>query len=130
MAHLSLDWDNAEKTILRLTIYNGWTWEDAFEMNPVGLRLLRDADHTVHVLVDFTNTRDLPTGATMHMPTILNSYPPNLGLVIAVTQHTLVNRMINVLRAVFPGKLSEKFQVVDSFEDAYARFADYSDTAG
>jgi hypothetical protein len=96
-----------------------------FELNPVGLKLLKDADHTVHVLIDFTHTRDLPSGATLHLPGLLNSYPPNLGLVIAVTQHTLVNRMINVVRAVFAGRLSEQFQVVDSFDDAYARFAEY-----
>ncbi len=61
------------------------------------------------------------------MPGLLSNYPPNLGLVVAVTQHTLVNRMINVVRAVFPGKLASQFQVVESFEDAYARFSEYND---
>lgn len=128
MAHLALDWDNAEKTILRLTLYDGWTWDDVFELNPVALKLVRDADHTVYVLIDFTHTRDLPSGATMHLAAILSGYPPNLGLVVAVTQHTLVNRMINVVRIVLAGRLAQQFQVVDTFDDAYARFRAYADT--
>src|SRR3954469_24027639 len=116
MMHISLNWDNdIEKTILRLTMHDGWTWDDMFQINPVSLMLMRDADHTVYMLVDMTQTRDLPSGVMAYAADLLPKFPPNLGLVLVVTQQALAQGMVNVLRSVFPDDMAAKVQAVASF---------------
>ncbi len=113
--NLSIAWDNPEQTVIRQTLLDGWTWEALYELNQQTNAMMRSVDHTVHLMVDFTQTSHLPVGGLTHAHNIFKNYPPNFGILVVVTHNLLVERMISMFQAVY----SRKVYGVGSFDDAY-----------
>ena len=62
---LQVEWDNAEKTIIRITYTEKWTWSDFYAANTEAVAMMKTVQHTVHFLADFRQSRSLPLGGAI-----------------------------------------------------------------
>lgn len=125
--NVSLDWDNDEQTIIRLTLHDGWAYDELFELNPRTIAMMRSVDHPVHVLVDYTLTNDMPLGSAMHAKNLSKDWPANFGILAAVTTNLLVQRTLMLVQGADRGKrgIGSRVFFVPTFEEAYDKFAQY-----
>lgn len=115
---VTLDWDDAEKTRVRLTLLDNWEWEDLNVIIPVGISLFRSVDHTVHVVVDHTQTDHLAHGALSHAVSLMDLLPPNLGSVVVVTHIVPLRRALKTIGFITGGR-GHKLESVATFAEAY-----------
>src|SRR4051794_6074286 len=106
---LQVEWDNAEKTIIRITYTERWTWSDFYEANMEAVEMMKSVAHTVHFLADFRQSRSLPIGgAITHARSALTALPDNWGLLVIVSTSLLIQRLVSIFRTAFTGKLGGK----------------------
>jgi len=117
---LQVEWDNPEKTIIRITYTEKWTWSDFYEANTVAVEMMKNVDHTVHFLADFRQSRSLPIGgAITHARSALAALPENWGILVIVSTSVLIQRLVSIFRTAFTGRMSTKTYSVTSIEEAY-----------
>ena len=117
---LQVEWDNPEKTIIRITYTEKWTWSDFYEANTVAVEMMKNEDHTVHFLADFRQSRSLPIGgAITHARSALAALPDNWGILVIVSTSVLIQRLVSIFRTAFTGRMSIKTYSVTSIEEAY-----------
>ncbi|NDJ77945.1 MAG: hypothetical protein GYB65_16975 [Chloroflexi bacterium] len=103
MPSITTEWDNEQKTAIRVTYQPGWTWDDVEHNMTVELELLESVSHRVDVIEDFRGTR-LPPGAVRQLPKIAESPPythPNSGLVIMVGDVTFLDKLVAIYKSVY-----------------------------
>jgi hypothetical protein len=122
---IAIDWDNAEKTIVRVTLGDDWSWESLAVIHPVIVTLLSSVENTVHILVDYTQTNVMADGGPSHAWDFLELLPPNGGQVAIVTPNLAIRRVLNAVGMLSNDPNSTKIQGVATFEDAYRLFAEY-----
>ncbi|MBN1202788.1 MAG: hypothetical protein JXJ20_13130 [Anaerolineae bacterium] len=118
--HLTTEWDNDEKTIMRVTYHPGWTWDDLEANLPKEEAMLDSVDHTVNVIADFRGTR-LPPGAIVRLPMIASSPPymhANSGMMVMVGSPVFMEEVVGIYKRVF-GQ-AQKLTVVGTLEEARA----------
>jgi hypothetical protein len=123
--HITMDWDNSEKTILRMTFADGWTWDDLYVIAPVAASQMRSVEHTVHVLVDNTRTRRLAEGGPSRAVDLMKALPPNLGYVVVVTHNLAVRRVLKSVGYMTGTALGHRLLGVATFEEAYQAIGNF-----
>ncbi len=123
---LQVEWDNSEKTIIRITYAEKWAWSDFYEANRVAVDMMKTVDHPVHFLADFRQSRSLPIGgAITHARSALAALPDNWGILVIVSNSILIQRLVSIFRAAFTGKMTTKTYSVTSIEEAYRVIAQH-----
>jgi hypothetical protein len=119
--HITLEWDNAEKTVLRYCFQHGWNW-DALELAlKTSEQMLATVEHEVAVIMDFQQASLLPENALSH---IFRAYerpnPPNLGVNIILAKTSLLKMMMETGRRAL-GKQENPWRLyyVQSEAEAY-----------
>ena len=121
---LQVEWDNAEKTVIRITYANKWTWSDFYEANRAAVALMNTVCHPVHLLADFRQSTCLPIGgAITHASNAISVLPDNWGILVIVTTNVLIQRLVSVFRSAFTGKMGAKTYTVTSLADGYQLIA-------
>lgn len=115
---VTLDWDDAEKKNLRLTLLDNWEWEDLKVISPVAITMCSSVDHTVHILVDHTQTDHLAHGALSNAVSLMDILPANLGSVVVVTHIVALRRALKTVGFITGGR-GRKLYSVGTFDDAY-----------
>lgn len=120
MAHMTTEWDNDDKTVLRVTYHPGWSWNDLEENMTVEQDMLDSVPHRVDVIIDVRGTR-LPPGAIRRLPKIAQSPPythPNSGAVLMVGSPVFLKEVIGVYKRVY-GQAA-KLTMVQTLDEARA----------
>lgn len=113
-------WDNDDLTVIRTALHDHWTWETLYGVNNDVIDMMRGVDHSVHLLLDCTESDTIPAGGViMHMRNLLGAYPPNCDLRIVITHNVLVERLMNIFQAAFQTGLGKQVYTVSSVEEAY-----------
>ncbi len=118
MANITTEWDNAKKTIMRVTYHPGWTWDDLKANLPLEEQMLDSVEHPVDVIADFRGTQ-LPPGAFTQLPVIAKSPPyvhPNSGNVVMVGSPDFMAEVVDVYKRVY-GQAA-KLVMVHTLEEA------------
>ena len=119
-----VEWDNPEKTIIRVTYPEKWTWNDFFESMVEETALMRTVQHTVHLLVDLRQSKSIPVGGALtHSRNALNDLPDNWGILAVVSTNVLIQRLATVFRTAFTNRIGAKTFVVASMDEAYRLIA-------
>ncbi len=126
---LITEWDNDQKTILRVTYQPGWTWDEMEDNLPLEREFLDGVDHPVDVIADFRGT-SLPPGAIARLPKIASSPPythPNSGIVIMVGSPAFMEEVVGIYRRVF-GQAGAKLTMVHDLDEARAKINEMRQT--
>jgi hypothetical protein len=116
---IDTEWDNDQKTVMRVTYHTDWTWDDLVHNLPTEKAFLDSVNHRVDVIADFRNT-ELPPGAVSHLPRIANSPPythANAGMVVMVGSPFFMEEVVDIYRKVY-GQAAQKLHLVASVEAA------------
>ena len=124
---IKVTWMNDEKTIVHQHYPQKWTWDDFYGMRDVVKAMIESRPETVHIISDFREHSHLPRGnIMMHSRNVLNSYPDNWGLLIVVSNYSLIAAMVNLFLRVFPAPFNNKVRLAGSMEQAQEMIADYN----
>ena len=115
----SVEWDNPQKTVIRVTLKDGVTVKEVMQALEDGAPLISSVDHSVDYLLDFRISK-VPDRWLTSFPEIAQ-HPainhPNRRLQVVITNQRLVRTLGSIFSKVFSNK---GVMVVDSEEEAYA----------
>lgn len=78
----SVEWDNADKTVLLQTYAPGATKDDLYEVINTSVRMITSCAHVVHVIVDERNAQFLLNPVDFKY--MDKTLPPNQGICVIV----------------------------------------------
>jgi hypothetical protein len=110
-------WHNDEKTILRQVYLEGATLQDFYEVVDESYEMATSVDHTVHIIIDVTQTSRIPGNIISGMRYAANKIPPNRGLVVSVGLGTFMDMILGVTKKIYP-TLAQNSYAVKTFEEA------------
>ncbi|GIK28045.1 MAG: hypothetical protein IT298_01515 [Chloroflexi bacterium] len=117
MTEATIEWDDAEETIIRMTFVGRFTWEEFFATHKQGRDRVEGKSHRCDVIVDLS--RGVTTSA---MPPLTNAKkiiqdaPDNLGRFIIITS-PLANIVLTALKRLDPA-LSARVLMASRLEQA------------
>jgi hypothetical protein len=111
-------WDNEEKTIMRFSFEEPWTWDEYYVMKPESDKIIASVSHKVGAIIEIPRDLHLGANALTHSRTIDRTRPANLAVMIIVTESSLVKAFLG-LAARLPAQFSEGFRWAPTLEKAH-----------
>ena len=123
---IEVSWGNPQKTIIHSTLNEIWTLEHGHNMIDEMYKLTSSVNHTVHVILDFTNSQSSPAKLLSAGNHIEKRSSPNMGVTIIVKANGFIKAISQLIMKLFvrDGKL----YFVDTLDEAYQIVAQYEQT--
>lgn len=112
-------WYSDEKRILHYEFVAHWTWQDYYDVLPQGRDLMREVGHNVCILNDMRESLYVPSNFLHRAKSVIDTRPPNTGLVVFVTTNAFLTAMYRSLIRLYPD-LAEQYTLVPDFDEALA----------
>lgn len=96
-----IEWDNPEKTIVRMTMMGIWTWDDAYHGADKGYAMLESVDYEVGIIIDLTQSHHIPDHAITNAQAMIKRRHPRTGLTVFVRASTFFTSMWNIFNRVY-----------------------------
>ncbi|MBI5671091.1 MAG: hypothetical protein HZC41_24105 [Chloroflexi bacterium] len=120
---MTVRWGDSDLTILHYTVSGIWSWEEFFNTIEYGRKMREQrGSEPVRVIVDFSETHHLPTGAVSHFGNLFRRGAPStdqVERVIIVKPGRFLAAIADILLKLNPKAVS-KVTFVDSIAEAYA----------
>jgi hypothetical protein len=113
---ITVEWDNAQKTIIRQIYSPTWEWDEYLASFARINQLADEVDHLIGVVAEAGGILRIPPNAVMYGSRAIGNLPPNVIAYVAVTPSRLSLSIIKVIRVVTRFNL----QVTSSVEAARA----------
>lgn len=118
-------WENIEEHPIAIYQFDGlWDWDDLQAAHTVAFKTIREQTKTVSVVFDMTASVDLPVGALSAMRQMLAYAPPNLGVIVVLTDDAVTHTTFAML-SKFDQTLSSRIVTVPDTEGAYSILKEY-----
>lgn len=115
---IDVQWHNPEKTILRVTFTDPWTWQDFYAMDELTEALADAVPHKVCYIVDLRHTRMVPPGISLgRVRAVLQPRHPTTDLIVAVGMVPFIRVMLNTIIHA-SGRLKTSLMMVDTMDKA------------
>lgn len=101
---ITVDWDNAEKTVVRFIYSGNWTWEEFYTTIRNANALMDTVDKPCVSIIDMRDSKFMPAGALVHIRNVIRMSMShnNSGISVFLDAQLIVKAMIEVLRKSFP----------------------------
>ncbi len=121
-----ISWENADKTVLRVNLGRGWTWQFFDSLIDSAFGLIRECPYPVALIIhDEEPGWQMPHGmALAHFRRSAELLPPNISLLCVVAADRFTHAMITLLGS-FNRDVREKVAVVRTLGEAHTLFAHY-----
>jgi len=93
-------WDTEEKSIVRYEVSGRWTWDEMYQAILEAHALADSVTYKVEAIVDMSNTRHVPGGASPHAKNMLGTTHPNMGRVVIVGAGTYLRLLLETFGRV------------------------------
>ncbi len=124
---VNIEWDNAEKTVVRMEMVGKWTWTEAYDGSIRGYDMLETVDYPVNIIIDLRRSTGLPMLALTHARNMIARRHPRTGLTAFVGVNALFLMMWRTFKSAYPRlEATRDFTIVGSIEEAYRIFAQRS----
>ncbi len=114
---ITAEWDDAEKTIILITISEPITWPMFHEGVEQAMALARTVSHRVDIISNPGSTPMPPGPAIPHLRTAFAAFPPNMVMNVAIITNSFARVMSSVAGQIY---LGSRFRTVNSVEAARA----------
>lgn len=105
---VTVEWANAEKTIVLYTFKDPWNWDEFYTCWDWLKAALDASEHKVSILMDLSATRTIPPDSLKHLRAILEQIHPNFSRATAFVGLGALSMVYNtVLRQLNPALLDE-----------------------
>ena len=115
---VSMDWDNPERTVIRVTFDGQWDTDDLYRMINKGNSMIESVNHIVDSIFDFTHSSSSPTSALSTLGRMESSHSEKERLIIIVKASSYIKTLCNIARKLAP-KTFANILFVDSINEAY-----------
>jgi hypothetical protein len=117
---VTVEWDDAPKTIIRYTFSKGWRWDEFIDAINQSNAMIETVDHVVDIISD-VQEHDSPGGGLPKSRMFASIKHPREGIIVVVRATPLMEMFRNVIRDASPHRTEyEKFHFVESLDDARA----------
>ena len=113
-----MDWDNPERTVIRVTFEGVWGTDDIYRMINKGVSMLESVDHPVDSIFDFSQSTFSPKNLLSTAETMENALKENHRLAIIVKANVYIRSILKVARIFAPKSLAN-MHFVDNIDQAY-----------
>lgn len=118
-----MDWDNPQRTVIRVTFEGQWDTDDLYRLVNKGNSMIESVDHIVDSIFDFTRSISSPTSALSTLGRMESTHSEKERLVIIVKASSYIKALCNIARRLAP-KTFANLIFVDTINDAYKVIAD------
>lgn len=115
-------WHNEEKTIIRYEFHGAWGWNDFYPAYNAVVALRESVPHTVHIIADLRQSAPIPPQTLGNMRQIGRRPADNLGVVVLVTTHRLIQQLFAMGARMYPD-IARSYATVATLEAAEAIIA-------
>jgi len=124
--NITANWDNEEKTILRYQFAKGWDWLELRDVFNEGYAMLDTVEHTVCVIMDFTNASVFAPSGAINQARHVSDNPrhPNIGLT-AVAGSRFISGIFQIIKRLTGNASKWDITFVNTLEEAYDAISDY-----
>ncbi len=117
MAEITIEWDDAEETVVRMTFVGRFTWEEFFATHKQGSDWIEGKPHRCDIIVDLSRGSSTNAGpALTNAKKTLQNAPSNLGRFVVITS-PLANIVLTALKRLDPA-LSARVLMASRLEQA------------
>lgn len=121
-----ITWENAEKTIIRHQLIGDWTYEEYSKTAAETQELTGSVSHTVHVIVDFTESISYPTRLLAAGQALDRNLPPNQGMLFVVKCPPYIRAVFDIIIKLYP-KTGSNAHYVETLEEAFEIIRQHED---
>ena len=114
---VTLEWFNADKTILLETFEGSWTLQDYYDLVDRAADRLATVEHPVHIIVEATRSATLPAQMTSGMRYALRKLPPNQGIVVFVGANAFMRVLIGIAGKLSP-RMADSLYTAETLQQA------------
>lgn len=125
---VSMDWDNAQRTVIRVTFDGVWEIKDIHLLINKGVSMMESVDHDVDAIYDFTRSRFSPKHILTTVDYMESSHNIHERLMIMVNASVYIRSLTKVAVVMAP-KTFGNVHFVNCIEDAYALIAQVTEKA-
>ena len=126
---ITVSWGNPEKTAVYAVFGENWTLEEAHTMIDEMYALTSSVNHTVHTIMDFTDSHSSPAKLLTTGRHIENRTVPNSGVSVIVKANAFMKTMSQVITRLFLKETpmyfaesrEEAFQIIERHERVNAK---------
>lgn len=118
-----VEWDNADKTVLMVSVSDDWSWADMYRaIDEINLAL-DTVSYPVYTIMDFTLATHIPDNALLHLSRLNRSHHPNQDKTAVVGLGIYGQNLINMFIQLH-GKLAKgnDVKLVNDLQAAYEFF--------
>ncbi|MBN8621450.1 MAG: hypothetical protein J0L63_21235 [Anaerolineae bacterium] len=112
-------WEDEREEILRYELEGDWTWEEAYTQYDRAMVPESDYPYRVDVIMHFFSGSRLPADAMLHMATMAQQQPENIGLIVLVTTHDMLRRMVTTAAKLYP-HTQRYYRVATTLNEAHS----------
>lgn len=117
---ITVTWDNEDKTILRLTVEDRWTWDEYFASAQQARNEISAVDHPVDIIGDMLRSGPVPLGMPIRrFRYALDMMPANFRKAAIVGGSPFTRSLIIAFMQIYK-KANEKMVLVHTIDEAYA----------
>lgn len=116
------EWDNDEKTIIRISYPEQWSWEDHQAFRVIMAQMLDEVDHKVDIISDLRQTVTIPSGALRMVRQIYLQPNPKIGVTMVVGINPMIRALYKSFTLLYP-PAKNVYMLADSLDDAYSKIA-------
>jgi hypothetical protein len=121
--HIHYRWDDEQKTLLLLSLEDGWTWVEYHDVAREITGMIRELGYMVDLIVDNSAKIPFPSGSALsHLREITRLIPDNLATIVLVGSNPVIKTINQILFRLVP-TVAEITFMVDTREEAYAVIA-------
>jgi hypothetical protein len=97
---ITVDWYNADKTVLLQIYENTWKWEEYISSFEKIARLAGEASYPIGIIADVGGIRHIPARAVTHGSWALRSLPSNVALSVVVTPSASTLALLKMIQTI------------------------------
>ncbi len=113
-----LDWDNPQRTIIRYTFEDPWTWEDYYATNIKRDQMFSSTDQVIDIILDFRLGKHIPPQAVTHFRKAASWDSPQRGVVVVIGVNVILQALANIMINVYPQAASKAPRPARDLDDA------------
>jgi hypothetical protein len=106
---VTVEWDNPEKTIMRMAMIGRWTWDEAYDAQLKGDTMINEVVHPVGAIVDLRQSTGIPLSAMANARGMTQKQNSRTKVTVFLGANPFFLSLWNVFRKVY-GALNKNQQ--------------------
>lgn len=120
---ISLQWENHNRTVVRMILWNEWTVEDYFRKASELIRMIQSQEHDIDILIDLRTGSYIPRGDSVSaFRMLMDELPNNSGIIVYLNDNPVQQRLFKLQTQFYHSILRwscHALFMVETLEEAY-----------